>query len=307
MYLLVQTLLREFLSAIKTNEYSARNGRQGAFMSIIDMRFRPATQEALQGILTNPLYQIFSATTNFAARPARTLDEEVAMLRDLNVVHAVVTGRDIESSVKTAATNAGMLESIQKYPDFFTGFYGIDPLRRMDALRAFRHAVKEYGVKGASIDPAMSGVDVNSALYYPFYAACCEENLPIAITTGCSCGMPNVVLEHHAPWLIDRVASDFPELTMIISHGAYPWVMEMVGVATRHQNVYIDFSACSTFFNVEQYAHAANRQLMTKTLFASAHPFEDINDVLKFYEKLPLTAQAREHVMYKNAAKILGL
>ena len=276
-------------------------------MSIIDMRFRPATHETLQGILTNPLYQAFSAATNFAQRPEKTLKEEVDMLRGLDVVHAVVTGRDIASSVNTASTNPGMLESIQKYPDFFTGFYGIDPLLRMDALRAFRRVVKEYGVKGASIDPAMSGVAVNSALYYPFYAACCEENIPVAITTGCSCGMPHVVLEHHAPWLIDRVASDFPELTIIVSHGAYPWIMEMVGVATRHSNVYLDFSACTMLFNVEQYVHAANRQLMNKVLFASAHPFDHIADTLKLYDSLPFTAEAREHVMYKNAAAILGL
>lgn len=276
-------------------------------MSIIDMRFRPATHETLQGILTNPLYQAFSAATNFAQRPEKTLKEEVDMLRGLDVVHAVVTGRDIASSVNTASTNPGMLECIQKYPEFFTGFYGIDPLLRMNALRAFRRAVREYGVKGASIDPAMSGVAVNSALYYPFYAACCEENIPVAITTGCSCGMPHVVLEHHAPWLIDRVASDFPELTIIVSHGAYPWIMEMVGVATRHSNVYLDFSACTMLFNVEQYVHAANRQLMDKVLFASAHPFDHIADTLKLYDSLPFTTEAREHVMYKNAAAILGL
>ncbi|WP_298068492.1 amidohydrolase family protein [uncultured Mailhella sp.] len=276
-------------------------------MSIIDMRFRPATHETLQGILTNPLYQSFSASTHFDQRPARTLDEEVAMLRDLDVVHAVVTGRDIHSSVDTASTNPGMLESIQKYPDFFTGFYGIDPLLRMQALRAFRQAIREYGVRGASIDPAMSGVDVDSALYYPFYAACCEENVPVAITTGCSCGMPHVVIEHHAPWLIDRVAADFPELTVIVSHGGYPWIMEMIGVATRHENVYIDFSACAMLYNMEQYVQAANRQLMTKTVFSSAHPFDHIADTLKLYATLPFTDEAREHVMYVNAAKLLGL
>ncbi len=276
-------------------------------MSIIDMRFRPATRETLQGILTNPLYQSFSAATHFDQRPSRTLDEEVAMLRDLDVVHAVVTGRDIGSSVNTVSTNPGMLDSIQKYPDFFTGFYGIDPLLRMTALRAFRNAVREYGVRGASIDPAMSGVPVNGALYYPFYAACCEEGIPVAVTTGCSCGMPNVVIEHHAPWLIDRVATDFPELTIIVSHGGYPWIMEMIGVATRHQNVYIDFSACTMLYNVEQYVQAANRQLMGKIVFSSAHPFDHIADTLKLYASLPFNPEAREHVMYANAAKILGL
>ena len=276
-------------------------------MSIIDMRFRPATRETLQGSLTNPLYQSFSAATHFDQRPSRTLDEEVAMLRDLDVVHAVVTGRDIGSSVNTVSTNPGMLDSIQKYPDFFTGFYGIDPLLRMTALRAFRNAVREYGVRGASIDPAMSGVPVNGALYYPFYAACCEEGIPVAVTTGCSCGMPNVVIEHHAPWLIDRVATDFPELTIIVSHGGYPWIMEMIGVATRHQNVYIDFSACTMLYNVEQYVQAANRQLMGKIVFSSAHPFDHIADTLKLYASLPFNPEAREHVMYANAAKILGL
>lgn len=276
-------------------------------MSIIDMRFRPATRETLQGILTNPLYKSFSAATHFDQRPAKTLDEEVSMLRDLDVVHAVVTGRDIGSSVDTMSTNPGMLECIQKYPDFFTGFYGIDPLLRMKALHDFRRAVREYGVRGASIDPAMSGVPVNGALYYPFYAVCCEEKIPVAITTGCSCGMPNVVIEHHAPWLIDRVASDFPELTIIVSHGGYPWIMEMIGVATRHQNVYIDFSACTMLYNMEQYVQAANHQLMNKIVFSSAHPFDHIADTLKLYASLPFTDAARKHVMYANAAKLLGL
>ncbi|MCQ2444779.1 MAG: amidohydrolase family protein, partial [Mailhella sp.] len=260
-----------------------------------------------QGIITNPLYQNFCAATGFASRAPRTLDEEVAMLKELGVVHAVVTGRDIGSSVKTVSTNPGMLDAIQKYPSFFTGFYGIDPLLRMESIRAFRRSIRESGVRGASIDPAMSGVAVDDRLYYPIYSVCCEEGIPVAITTGCSCGMPNVLLQHHAPWLIDRVASDFPEMPIIVSHGGYPWVMEMLGVAMRHANVYIDFSACTMLFNVEQYVHAANGQLMNKILFSSAHPFDRIADTLSLYAGYPFTEEAREHVMYANAAKLLGL
>lgn len=276
-------------------------------MNIIDMRFRPATRDTIEGIATNPLYQSFCAATNFAQRPQRSLDEEVAMLRRLGVVHAVVTGRDISSSVRAVSTNPGMLECVQRYPDFFTGFYGIDPLPCMQTLRAFKQAVREYGVKGASLDPAMSGVDADSALYYPFYAFCCEEGMPVAITTGCSCGMHGVLLGHHAPWHIDRVATDFPDLTIIVSHGGYPWVMETIGVATRHQHVYLDFSATTGLFNFEQYVHAANGVLAGKVVFSSAHPFDHIEDTLRLYETLPFTDAARENVMFKNAAAILGL
>ena len=96
-------------------------------MRIIDTRFRPGTPDTFRGILSNPLYKSFSETTNFAARPTASLDEEVAMLRGLGVTRAVVTGRDIASTEDVMSTNPGMLESVARYPDFFIGLYGVDP------------------------------------------------------------------------------------------------------------------------------------------------------------------------------------
>ena len=46
---------------------------------------------------------------------------------------------------------------------------------------------------------------------------------------------------------------------------------------------------------------------MTKVVFSSAHPFDHIADTLRLYDSLPFTDEAREHVMYANAAKLLGL
>ena len=42
-------------------------------------------------------------------------------------------------------------------------------------------------------------------------------------------------------------------------------------------------------------------------LYASAHPFVDFREALKNYERLPLNPDVREKVMYKNAAKLLGI
>lgn len=276
-------------------------------MDIIDTRFRPATADTIQGILDNPLYQQFSAATRFVERPRRTLAEEVAMLRELGVVRAVVTGRDVSSTVDTPSTNPGMFESIAAYPDFFIGFYGLDPHPGMATLRAFRRAVRERNVKGGSIDPGMARLPADDARYYPLYAACCEENIPMAVTTGASSGMPGVILDHMAPRRIDKVATDFPELRLVISHGGYPWITEAVAVAARHANVYLDFSASWHMPQVELYVQAANGPLRDKMLFASAHPFDHIRDTLDFYAGLPLTDEVRQRVMYANAAMLLGL
>lgn len=276
-------------------------------MDIIDTRFRPATRDAMRGILDNPLYQAFSAATHFAGRPVRTLAEEVAMLQELGVVRAVITGRDVASTVNAPSTNPGMLEAVAAYPHLFLGFYGIDPHPGMKSLRAFRRAVRENGVSGGSIDPGMARLPADDARYYPFYAACCEEDIPMAVTTGASSGMPGVILDHMDPRRIDKVAADFPELRLIVSHGGYPWITEAVTVAARHANVYLDFSASWRMPQAELYVQAANGPLLDKMLFASAHPFDPIAGTLAFYAGLPFTDEARRHVMHDNAVRLLGL
>jgi predicted TIM-barrel fold metal-dependent hydrolase len=45
---------------------------------------------------------------------------------------------------------------------------------------------------------------------------------------------------------IDEVSLDFPELEIVCGHVGYPWTEEMVAVARKHPNVYIDTSAYTT-------------------------------------------------------------
>ena len=129
----------------------------------------------------------------------------------------------------------------------------------------------------------------------------------MSVTTGLSSHMPGVTLEHMAPWRLDRVATHFPDLKLVISHGGYPWIAETVAVAARHAHVYVDLSASWHMPGMEAYARAANGPLRDKVLFASAHPFDHVRDTLDFYAGLPFTDEVRRRVMYANAATLLGL
>ena len=42
---------------------------------------------------------------------------------------------------------------------------------------------------------------------------------------------------------LDEVELDFPELTIVGGHIGYPWTAEMISLATKYENVYIDTSA----------------------------------------------------------------
>jgi hypothetical protein len=45
------------------------------------------------------------------------------------------------------------------------------------------------------------------------------------------------------PRNIDALASAFPDLRIVALHAGWPWVSDMVMVAWRHPNVYLDISA----------------------------------------------------------------
>ena len=274
-------------------------------MKVIDFRFRPNTKETLSGIANSKMFKGLCASIDFSKMLPQTLQEVVDDLDKYNVETAVITGRDCETTYGSKSNNNSVIDFIKEYPDKFVGFYGLDPHKGMRAIRDLNHAVKELGFKGAAIDPYLARIYVNDAKYYPFYAKCCELDVPIIITTGPATLVPNAVIDHVAPRYIDFVARDFPELKLIISHGGYPWVNEMIFVVQRNQNVYMEMSEYEMFPQSESYIQAANTVISDKILYASAHPFQDFKETLRVYEKLAFTDDVREKIMYKNAANLL--
>ena len=77
----------------------------------------------------------------------------MADLDRLNVELGVITGRDCETTYGFPANNQSVLEFCRAYPKKFVGFWGIDPHKKMAALREIAHVASEYGMKGIAIDP----------------------------------------------------------------------------------------------------------------------------------------------------------
>lgn len=275
-------------------------------MKIIDFRFRPNTPD-IMAIGESKMFKALCDSIGFSNTKTQELEEIVEELNESGVDKAVILGRDAETTYQWKGSNDGVANMVNKFPNKFIGFAGLDPHKGMAAIRELNRSVKELGLRGASIDPYLAKIYVNDAKYYPIYAKCCELDIPLVITTGPASLVPDAVIDHVAPRYIDFVARDFPELTIIVSHGAYPWVNEMITVAQRNNNVYFDMSEYEFFPMSEFYVQGANTIISDKLLFASAHPFVSFKDAIQSYEKLPFTAEVREKVMYKNAARILKL
>lgn len=276
-------------------------------MDIIDFRFRPNTPETISGIQNSKMFKGLCESIDFSKMKPQSLDEVVVDLNRHNVVKAVITGRDCETTYGAKSNNESVTEFVSKYPDKFIGFIGLDPHKGMGAIEELKASVNDLGMRGAAVDPYLAQIYANDAKYYPIYSKCCELDIPIVFTTGPATLVPNAIIDHVAPRYIDFVARDFPELKIIISHGGYPWVNETIIVVERNRNVYVDLSEYEFSPMAEAYIQAANTMIPDKILYASAHPFVDFKDALNTYQSLDFKPDVRQKIMYENAAKLLGL
>ena len=72
----------------------------------------------------------------------------------------------------------------EEHPDRFSGLAGIDPTQGMEGVRMFEDAVKNMGFIGAHLYPHWFELAPDHARYYPFYAKCCELDVPIQMQVG---------------------------------------------------------------------------------------------------------------------------
>lgn len=277
-------------------------------VKIIDFRFRPSTPEAVKGMLSNKVFADMFAFFHYADRARPQSIEEIVRDMDVQgVVKGVVTGRDAETTYSLTSGNPGIVALLQRYPDRFIGFAGLDPHKGMACIEELKRMVGDHGMRGAATDPYLARIPADHAKYYPIYAKCCELDIPVVITTGPGTLVRNAVMDDAHPRHIDRVACDFPDLKIVISHGCYPWVQDAIMVVHRNRNVYMDLAEYEEAPFAEGYIRAADTLIGDKLLFASAAPFMDFKEQIALYKRLPFTPETLENVMYANAARLLGL
>ena len=71
---------------------------------------------------------------------------------------------------------------------------------------------------------------------------------------------------------VDEVALAFPELKIVCGHIGHPWTDEMISLAWKYENVYIDTSAYLPRYYPQQLTHFMNSYGQNKVLFGTNFP-----------------------------------
>jgi len=107
--------------------------------------------------------------------------------------------------------------------------------------------------------------------------------------------------------LMDQVALDFPELTIVGGHIGYPWTDEAIAVATKHPNVYIDTSAYTTKRYPAQLVEYMRAHGRSKVLFGTNYPMIAPAQALKHIDELELDEEAKALFLSGNAQRVFKL
>lgn len=277
---------------------------------IIDFRTRLRTEEYLSLYTSSTLSEQYSRQfERMGVKLSETADPEAEFFREMDeagISIAVYVGRDLESTTGWKVSNDYVADLVKRHPGRLVGFAGIDPRKRTDAVREARRTIAELRLSGLAVDPFRAGIPPDDRLLYPVYEVCVELAVPIIITIG-PLPSPAMSMELGSPLAVDRVATDLPELTIVCSHGGWPFTNEMIAIAWRHERVYFETSLYETMPGAGAWVEAANTILASKILFASGYPARRFADAVRLYERLPLTDHARARVMRENARTLLGL
>ncbi len=285
-------------------------------MKAIDVHVHPSTQpfsyERRWGSEIAQFLQKYYRITE----KIRTAEEMAQEFRDLDV-KALLIGWDCEAEtgLNTRDTNDEVAKLIKKFPDVFIGGWAmIDPWRGKAAIKELERCVKELGLMGLKFQPAAQGFFPDDRRFYPLYEKCVELKIPVSFhvgTTGLGAGMPGGAgyrLKYTKPIPhIDDVAADFPELTIIMIHPAWPWHEEQIAVLLHKANVYADLSGWAPRYFPESLKREINGRLQDKFMFGSDYPEISPKRWLDEFEAGGYKPEVIEKVLYKNAQRILGL
>lgn len=283
---------------------------------IIDFRVVPPTRDYIdfEGLDASPTRDYVRRYDDIYKDIDRvygiTVDKILEGMRQGGVDKAVVQGEWAYGDYRRL--NDAVYRMTRDYPDVFVaGFLCLNPLEDDCMADVIEREVKERGFKGVNIQQWAYRLRANDKRLYPAYAKCQELGIPITMHTSVNFSVDRTI-DYSRPLYMDEVSCDFPDLVIVANHGGWPWVTEMVAVAWKHPNVYIEIGAVSPKYigksgsGWEPLLCYGNAFLQDRVLFATDNmlPWKRCVEELR---ALPLKKEVKDKWLGGNAAKILGL
>lgn len=262
-------------------------------------------QHPTPGFLGDPMFSSLLRWMGIDEPPEEfPLDYTLAALDAAGISEALVTAW--HGPQGELISNDFVAELVAAAPDRLRGVACVDLSRPMDAVRELRRAVQDLGFVGLRMLPWLWELPPDDRRYYPLYAECIDLGVPFCLQVGHAGPLRPSEPGRPIPYL-DHVACDFPELKIVAGHIGYPWTEEMITLARKYENVFIDTSAYKPSRYPAELVTYLKRGGRNKILFASNHPMLPPVLCLEELASLDLDEETRDLFLRDNARRVFGL
>ena len=267
-------------------------------MRAIDCWVNPLTPEHAAQPQPEFLVRVASDYFHREAELARgtPLDEMVRMMESAGIEAGVLT--------INAADPKPYAEMTRQYPGRFLLSAVVDPLQGIEAVRTVERLARDYDVRLIRMVPFLINRPPNDKVYYPIYAKCIELGVAVSVNTGIP--GPPMPAEPQRPLYLDEVCLFYPDLVLIMAHGADPWWGEAIRLLLKYPNLYMMTSAYLPKYLPPELIHFMNTRGADKVMFATDFPFLPFDRAIETAKALPLRPGVLEKYLRDNARRVFG-
>ena len=193
-----------------------------------------------------------------------------------------------------------------QHPGRLIGIASVNLARPMEAVRELRRCVRELGFRGLRIVPWLWGLPPDDRRYYPLYVECIELDVPFCLQVGHTGPLMTSEPGRPIPYL-ENIALEFPDLRIVAGHIGAPWTQEMISLATKFPNLYIDTSAYKATRFPADFVEFMRGRGAKKVMFGTNYPMLTASACFEGLESLALSDEAKQLFLSENARRVFRL
>lgn len=194
------------------------------------------------------------------------------------------------------------------YPERFFFDVPCDPNKGVDEVRRIKRLHSEIGISAISVFPSgtLPQVAINHKYMFPLYTAAAEIGVPICLNVGIP--GPRIPMETQKVEHLDEVCWFFPDLKIVMRHGAEPWEALAVKLMLKWPNLYYSTSAFAPKHYPKAIIDYANTRGSDKIIYAGYFPMGlSLDRIFGDMPSVPFKDEVWPKFLRENAVKVFGL
>ena len=204
--------------------------------------------------------------------------------------------------------NESTTRALELHPDRFAPSLEIDPNDIGGAVRRVPEAHQRHHIKAVTTFPAGCSpqVPVSDRRYYPIYQTCVDLDIPIVANAGIA--GPRVPSACQDVMHFDQVCYDFPDLRIVMRHGAEPWEDLAVKLMLKWPGLHYMTSGFAPKYYPRAIIDFANSRGTEKIMYAGYYPMGlSLDRIFAELTHVPLRDHVWEPFLRDNAHRVFAL